>query len=152
MEELYEYRRRLIDRYRAVADDLAKTLESRLQVGLNTSQEDAESSPKAVIAHLYFVERGIFFPFLQKIMDEELPCLYITQSLYEAQEDSEQSAAPHAVLEKFQQLRTQQVGLLLNLPSEVWNRCARHNTYGVRTFQWWVEQSLAHVEGHLRRG
>lgn len=152
MEELYEYRRRLIERFRTVAEDLAAVLETSHPADLNTSREGVVSKPEATIAHLFVVESSIFIPYLHKILDEELPCLEDTQSVQDALKESELSTAPLTVLEKFQQLHTQQVNLLLGLPLESWSRCGRHGTYGVRTFQWWVEHCLAHAEAHLRPG
>jgi len=151
MEELYEYRRRLIERYRAVADNLVAAIEKKHSDDFYTRLDDTGSSPQKIATHLLEVETRLFFPYLLRILNEEQPNLEYSQSVDEVQEELKGRVTPVAILEKYQQLRAQEGQILESLSLESWSRCVRHDTFGVRTLQWWVEHSLVHAEEHLRQ-
>lgn len=136
MEELYEYRRGLIDRYHAAASDLVSVFQANRLADRSTEPEDGELSPETIITHLLKVEESIFLPYLMKILEEDLPCLEHAQASHENLDVVERNATPVMLLKKFQHLRDQQVKLLLNLPQETWSRSGWHSVYGVRTLQW----------------
>ena len=143
MEELYAYRRKLLERYVAVGGELAARL------GQITAEEPT-SSLSRVVAHLLEVEERVFLPVMQRILHEEEPLLHYPQVPLDAREELRGEATLSELLEAYALLREKAVRLLEQQPAENWGRGGRHPVFGLRTLQWWVEQDLKHIEEHLK--
>jgi hypothetical protein len=149
MDELYDYRQRLLERYAAIPGEFASRLASLSQEARYRPLEPGGLNLHQVIAHLRDVEAQAFLPRLERILSEEVPLLSNfnqdawMKSYYRAGEPLE------AILAEFKGLRSRECGRLKNMPQNGWNRVGRHPVWGVRTLQWWVERSLAHNEEHL---
>jgi len=149
MEELYDYRERLLDRYGAIPGEFESRLASLATAAGYASQEPGGLKLRQVMAHVRDVEAQSFSPRLERILSEETPMLSdLDQSgwketHYQAGESLED------ILAEFRELRFRELGRLRNMSQMDWNRPGRHPVWGLRTLQWWVERSLAHNEEHL---
>lgn len=149
MEELYDYRERLLERYRAIPDEFESRLARLSTAAGYQPQEPGGLKLRQVMAHVRDVEAESFLPRLERILSEETPLLSnINESgwmeaRYRAGESLED------IFAEFRDLRSRELGRLRNMSQQDWNRPGRHPVWGLRTLQWWVERSLAHNEEHL---
>jgi len=143
MEELFAYRRKLLERFVGIEDDLA-ALAGQISAQCSTS------SLLRVVAHLLEVEERVFLPVLQRILHEEQPFLHFPEASPGVQEDLAGEKTLPELLKAYALLRKQAWQLLEELPAEAWGRTGRHPVFGLRTLQWWVEQDLKHIEEHLK--
>ena len=145
MEELYEYRKRLMTDFAEAGRDL----ESRVSGGdaAEGSKENAARLTEG-LRHLWAVEVRLFQPCLRRILTEQEPFLDCPASPGLELEDSQGSKAQ--LLEQYLELRRQELEWARNLQSSGWIRRGYHPRWGWRTFQWWLERSQAHLADHLR--
>lgn len=143
MDELYAYRRRLLERYYAIVDDLAARSES-------ISSEPSASGLQQTLTHLLQVEERVFYPAIQRIMHEESPALPVLGPEGGQSAPQFEKRLPE-LLATYARMHRRMVQLLESQPPKVWGRTGRHPIYGVRTLQWWLERSLNHVVQHLKK-
>ncbi|MBM3153350.1 MAG: DinB family protein [Chloroflexi bacterium] len=146
MEELLEYRQRLITKFNEAARRLenagaaSRPQEKPAGGGWNFHQ---------VVSHLRDVNAEVYLPRLRRIQAEENP-------LFE-NFDAEAWMATHydpdeplpRLVEAFTQGCQETRDWLERLPPASWSRPGTHSSFGTRAFQWWVERALAHMEEHL---
>jgi hypothetical protein len=140
LDELNEYRRRLLERMEAVGAAV-----------LAHAGERAAASPgeaAAWLGHLAALQDGLFLPVFRQFLAGE-------QAL---EGDTTPPAEPPAAAD-FPRLRGQfardwveMQALLRPLPARAWSRSGRHPRAGVRTLQWWLERCLAHAARHVDQG
>lgn len=151
MEELYAYRQRLLKRFAEIVDDFRTTM-SAIPAGVwQNPHVSGDESPHRVLAHLREVEAKAFHVRLRRILDEDEPFLPLFDDEHWMESSYRPDESPEAILNEYARLRQQELSWLENLPPQAWNRTARHPWWGIRALQWWVEQSLAYAEDHLRQ-
>jgi len=151
MEELNEYRKRLVKRYADIAKDF-EALITQIPIDDDSKPYDQGGfSLHRVIAHLRDVEKQVFLPYFERIWNEDFPSL--TNYAVSIRESERHNAAEpfETIMEEYEQLRARELNLLGKMPTHAWNRTGRHPRLGVRTLQWFVERSLAHAEYHLHQ-
>ena len=151
MEELNEYRKRLLKRYADIATDF-EALITQISLDDGNKPDDQRGlSLHRVIAHLRDVEKQVFLPYFERIWNEDSPSL-ANDGVSVMESERHNAAEPFAtIMEEYGELRARKLNLLEKMPTHVWNRTGRHPRLGVRTLQWFVEQSLAHAEYHLHQ-
>ena len=151
MEELLEYRRRLLDHFSAVAGDFERWLAGLTSDELQQPLAGAGNSRHWLLAHLRAAEEHLFLVSLQRILTEERPLLeeFDRKAWMRAYYDPQQ--AIEMLLSGFTIIRQQELDYLHNMPPDGWIRIGRHPVWGNRTLQWWLEMSQAHAVSHLHQ-
>lgn len=151
MEEFYDYRRGMLERFAGVGEDLAKILAKISQDDSQVSLEPDAWTIHQYMANLRDLEEQAFLPSIERILEEETPLL-------EHFDDARWIAAHYqfdepleSLLESYRDARSKELDCIKDMPQCGWNRIGRHPLWGLRTLQWWVEHSLAHSERCLRQ-
>jgi len=148
MKELTEYRKQLINKFTAVADDFraaclaVKDPYASLEAGgWNVHQ---------LAAHTRDVDKLVYGMRAQKTAQEDNPEFQnFDGDAYTREHYSDNESLP-ALLDEFVQNVETLAGVLRALPPEAWSRTSRHAKLGSGfTLQTWVERGLAHIEEHL---
>ena len=151
MDELNEYRKRLAKRYADIATDFEALITQIPQNDGNKPNDQRGLNLHRVIAHLRDVEKQVFLPYFERIWNEDFPSL-ANDGVSIRESERHNAAEPFAtIMEEYGELRARELNLLEKMPTHAWNRTGRHPRLGVRTLQWFVEQSLAHAEYHLHQ-
>ncbi|MGD2253920.1 MAG: DinB family protein [Anaerolineales bacterium] len=149
MEELIEYRSRLIGRFAGQAEDLRLAIERFSQEALHRPLETGGWTPHQVLAHVRDVELQAFLPRMVRILEQNHPTLEDFDEQAWMAEHYHAGESTSALLTAFGKARESNPVLTKQLPSQAWNRMAFHPHWGHRTLQWWVEYAVAHTDEHL---
>lgn len=138
LDELNEYRCHLLQRFAQVVGDL---IEAWKQLsGDELEQVDsAGESPRSRIEAFCLAEQKIFLPMIGAILAESH-----AGSRSSAAADPLDSGDLLAKLERIQIQHQEFASQMHSLPVCAWNMSIRYPLQGMRTLQWWVEQSLAY--------
>ena len=151
MEQLLEYRQRLLERFEAVSEQMERLLKDEPAQDWHTPLDPESWTPHQILAHVRDAEMHEFFPCIQSILDQETPL----SDCFDREAWMSSSYRPDEPLEAIrndlQGLNARKLERLRDLPSAGWSRTGRHPTWGLRSLQWWVEQSLSHTEEHLKQ-
>lgn len=151
MEELLDYRRRLLEHFSAVSGEFERLFVDITHDELHAPLDDSGNSRHGLLAHLRVTEERLFLVTLRRILTETRPLLdefdrkAWMQVYYDPQEPVE------ALLTGFANVRQQELDHIRNMAADGWVRIGRHPVWGDRTLQWWVEMSQAHAVSHLRQ-
>ncbi len=151
MEELNGYRKRLVKRYADIAKDFEALITHISLDDGNKPNDQRGLNLHRVIAHLRDIEKQVFLPYFERIWKEDFPSL--ANDTVSIRESERRNAAEPltTIMEEYRELRARELNLLEKMPNSDWNRTGRHPRLGVRTLQWFVEQSLVHAEYHLHQ-
>jgi hypothetical protein len=148
MEQLNEYRVRLLDRLEESASEFRAAFQSVKDA--RTPLADGWSAHQIAV-HTRDVHMMVYGARIQRTIAEENP-------LFE-NFDGDAWMAGHynpdeplaSILDELADSVSRTVASLRAAPPEAWSRPSRHETYGAGfTAQTWVERSLAHIEEHLK--
>jgi hypothetical protein len=151
MDELYDYRQRLLERYETITEDLERVLRQVHPQDWHRSLEPGSWSPHQILAHIRDAGVHEFFPCIRNMLGQVMTSIdcFDREAWMAAHYNPDEP--PEAIWSEFHRLHAAYLEQLRELPSAGWSRSGRHPTWGMRTLQWWVEQSLAHIEEHLRQ-
>ncbi len=151
MEQLLDYRRRLLESSATVIDDIESALEHIPEHDRHEPLRPGQWSAHQIISHLRDTFTREFYPCLERIQDEETPKFecFEPQAWMTVHYQPEEPAAE--ILAEYRRLLDKELKRLQKQPPEVWSRIGRHPIWGERTLQWWLEQSLAHAKEHLKQ-
>ena len=149
MEELNDYRKRLLKRYTDIVTDFEVLITQMSLDDGNKPDDQRDLSLHKVISHLRDVEKKVFLPYFERILNEEFPSLANDGVMIKERELHNAAIPFETIMEEYWELRARELNLLEKMPNHAWNRTGRHPRLGVRTLQWFVERSLAHAEYHL---
>lgn len=147
MEQLYEYRGHMLDRYTEAAREFR---EAALSNARHTHAE-GEWSVHQLAAHTRDVQKLVYGERVRRTLEEENP-------LFE-NFDGDAWMANHynadeplkTILDSLVKSVDESVTQLRGLAPNAWTRPSRHATYGADfNLQTWVERGLAHIEEHLK--
>lgn len=151
MENLYEYRKRMLVRFQATVFDLEHAVDALPQRSWHMPLEPGGWSIHQVLVHLRDADAHAYLPRILRILAEDTPFV-------EDFDDSDWMAKHYnpnepvgAILAEYRELRNKEIACLESMPADGWSRMGRHPTWGLRSIQWWVERSLAHCEEHLKQ-
>lgn len=149
MEELYLYRKRLVARLESIVQDLSSAAAAGSNDDWKSTQPDDPQTPHWKLVHLRNIERQALAPRLKRILNEDDPHLVLfddekwMESHYRADEPVE------VIIADYEKIRKEELSWLKEMNVKAWSRTCRHPWFGVRTFQWWVEKTMAYAEEHL---
>lgn len=151
MEELDEYRQKLLSSLENVVEEL-----SRLSIGLPPQAwylpgEVEGQTPHYVLSRLLQLEAQVFNPQMRRIVYEDTPLLPPFDLEAWMADHYEPEKPVTLILEQFTSLRGQGVAWLRQLPVDNWSRTARHPWWGVHTLQWWAELQLEYSRQHIKQ-
>lgn len=149
MEQLLDYRSRLLDRYEEATRQFCESVEAAARLKVHT--EAGEWSARQIAAHTRDVDKTIYGMRIRRTLGEDDPFFEnFDGDVYMAEHyDSNEPLA--SILDELAASVRETVARLRRLPSEAWTRPSRHETYGAGiTAQAWVERALAHVEEHWK--
>lgn len=151
MEELLEYRHRLLEHFSAVAGEFEHRLAGMTHDELHTPLDDLSNSRHGLFAHLRVTEELLFLVSLRRILTETRPLLdeFDRKTWMQVHYDPREPIGD--LLTGFTNIRQQELDHISNMPADGWVRIGRHPVWGDRTLQWWVEMSQAHAISHLRQ-
>ncbi len=149
MDELLEYRRRLLDRYEAAAREFCAAVRALPDPLLPFDAGGWNAHQIAV--HTRDVEKLVYGLRVRRSLEEDNPLFenFDGDAWMELHYNPAEPLA--SILDELAGSVMDAVTRLRTLPPEAWSRPSRHATYGGNfTTQTWVERSLAHIEEHLK--
>ena len=147
MEQLNEYRTRLLDRLEKSARDFRFAVQSAQEARPVHAEE---WSAHQIAVHTRDVEQMVYGARIRRSIAEENPLFenFDGDAWMAKHYDANEPLA--SILDGLVDSVSQTVAVLRTLPPEAWTRPSRHETYGAGfSTQTWVERSLAHIEEHL---
>jgi hypothetical protein len=144
VEELFEYRRNLVEKLADISQEIRGALADLPAHNLHTPRVKGELSPHQLFSHLRRVESAIFAPRIRRILEEDQPELELFDDESRIGESYNPAEPLEDILRDYERARDLEIALILQMPISAWNRTARHPWFGVRTLQWWVEVCLTY--------
>ncbi len=144
MEELYEYRRNLVEKLADISQEIRRVIDDLPPQSLHTPWVKGTITPHRMLAHLRLVEVEIFAPRIRRILEEDQPELELFDDEDWMQASYDPAEPVEDILQAYEHARLQEIIGIEQMSISVWNRTARHPWFGVRTFQWWVEVCLTY--------
>lgn len=151
MEELFEYRHRMLAHFSTVAAEFERRLVALSSMELHAPWKHSGNSRHWLMAHLRATEENLFLVSLRRILAESSPALDEFDRLAWMQVNYDPQEPIARLLADYAKIRNQELECIRNMPPDGWNRVGRHLTWGDRTLQWWVEKSQAHSISHLHQ-
>ena len=149
MEELYAYRKNLLEKLGSVVAELQQAAAAIPPEAWHTPPAPGKPTPHYTLAHLRALESQAIAVRLRRTLDEAEPYLPLFDDEGWMALHYDPSELAPAILEDYARLRGEELSWLEGLPAEAWNRTARHPWWGVRALQWWVEQCLLTARQHV---
>ena len=147
MKELFEYRRKLMERLSDAAKEFQATC---LAVKDPYALLDDGWNVHQIAVHTRDVNELVYGLRVRRTAAEDNPEFPNFDGNVYLAENYNAGEALDEVLNTFIQSTEALVNLLRTLPVEAWSRISRHSTLGNGlTLQSWVEKNLAHIEEHL---
>lgn len=148
MNQLLEYRAKLIDRLETAIAEFRKTclsvgdpFKSTGEGGWNTHQ---------LAAHTRDVDKVVYGMRIRRTAEEDVPVFqdFDADQWMAANYKVDEPLA--SILDELSASVKETVAMLRELPPEAWSRESSHEIYGGGfTLQTWVERGLAHIQEHL---
>jgi hypothetical protein len=149
MEQLLEYRQHLLDRYEEVTRQFCEAVETATSQKVQNEAE--EWNVHQIAAHTRDTEKLVYGLRVRRTVEEENPLFenFDGEAYMEEHYHADEPLA--SILNELLDTVRANIARLRTLPSEVWTRPSRHETYGGGfTIQTWVERGLTHIEEHLK--
>ena len=148
MEQLAEYRTRLLDRLEESAREFRAAVQSAKDAKLVHAEE---WSAHQIAVHTRDVEKMVYGARIRRSIAEDNPTFENFDGDTWMSEHYDANEPLASILDELVDSVSQTVAALRTLPPETWMRPSRHETYGGGfTTQTWVERSLAHIEEHVK--
>jgi hypothetical protein len=147
MEELLEYRQRMVDRLAGSGSLLERAI--LLFKDPFLPLEPGGWNLHQVVTHLRDVNQQVYLPRLHRVLNEENPLFMNFDGETWMTEHYQPQEPLQKILAEFDEQCRTSSAWLSDLNNEAWNRSGKHPTIGVHSLQWWVERMLAHIAEHL---
>jgi hypothetical protein len=148
---LEDYRRRLLERYRAQPEELRRSLAPLSGDALHRPLEPGGWSAHQVAVHVRDAEAKAFAPRVIQIVEQESPELANFDSEAWMTEHYTPAESVSSIVDEIERVRAAALERIHSLPPEGWNRSGRHPARGWKTVQWWLEYSVAHTQEHIEQ-
>lgn len=149
MEQLLEYRQRLLARYETAAHEFRETVKKA--INSNQPPEADGWSVHQIAAHARDVEKMVYGWRVRQTLEEENPLFENFDGEAWMAEHYQADEPMVTILNELVDSVQETTARLRGVAPEAWTRPSRHATYGDSfTAQTWVERGLAHIEEHLR--
>ncbi len=149
LEQLLDYRRRLIERLAQQPAEFEAALAALGAAHWHQGRDPQGRSPHRIVTHVRDLERLAFLPRLRRIVAEDHPVLDAYASHHWSESQYRADVPMPQLLADWAQARAELVSLLRPLPAAAWSRTGFHPPSGSRTLQWWAERALSHARDHL---
>ena len=149
MNQLLEYRSKLIDRLDAAVDEFREVCLS-VKDPLKATDEDGWNTHQ-LAAHTRDVDKVVYGMRIRRTVEEDNPEFpnFDADEWITANYNANEPLA--SILDELSASVKQIASMLRELPPEAWSRESSHVTYGEGfTLQTWVERALAHIQEHLK--
>lgn len=148
MNQLLEYRSKLIDRLDTAAEEFR---EACLAMGdpFKAADEDGWNTHQ-LAAHTRDVDKVVYGMRIRRTAEEDNPEFpdFDADEWIAANYKADEPLA--SILDELSASIKETASMLRDLPPEAWSRKSSHVTYGSGfTLQTWVERALAHIQEHL---
>ena len=149
MEQLYDYRKALLERFEQQPAEFARVLAGLPEAEWGLRRDRAGRSVHALMAHVRDLEVLAYLQRLRQIIEHDNPTLepdgfqHWDEARYAADESME------SILTAWSQARAEAAQRLRESDPGGWARTGFYPPVGRRTLQWWAEKALAHARGHL---
>jgi hypothetical protein len=148
MSELMEYRQKLIERLKQMADEFSTACQEIEDA--YTSVPESDWNVHQIATHVVNVQLQVYGARARRSVEEDDPIFQNFDADAWMSEHYDRSKSINQMLEGFNEQMSAFVSWLQELPLEAWTRESRHETLGSGfTTQTWVERGLAHIEEHL---
>jgi hypothetical protein len=149
MEQLLEYRQRLLNRYEASTREFCAAVEA--VTNPNGPHEAEVWNIHQIAAHTRDVDKMVYGLRIRRTLEEENPLFENFDGEAWMEEHYNPKEPLASILDELTASVQEVVARLRGLRSEAWIRESQHATYGTGfTVQTWVERALAHIEEHLK--
>jgi hypothetical protein len=148
MNQLFEYRAKLVDQLDVAAEEFHKAC---LAVGDPFKAVDEGGwNPHQVAAHTRDVDRLVYGLRVHRTAEEDEPVFQNFDGDAWMAEHYNPDEPLASILDELSASVKETVSLLRELPPKGWSRESGHEIYGEGfTLQTWVERGLAHIQEHL---
>jgi DinB superfamily len=149
MEQLLEYRQRLLNRYEDAARQFCEAVETATSP--DRPREADAWDVHQIAAHTRDTEKLVYGLRVRRTLEEDDPLFenFDGQAWMDEHYRADEPLA--SILDELADSVRTNIARLRSLPPEAWTRPSRHETYGGEfTIQTWVERGLAHIEEHLK--
>lgn len=149
MEQLLEYRQRLLERFEQTARQFREAVETATSP--EVPREAQDWSVHQIAAHTRDVEKMVYGLRVRRTLEEDNPLFENFDGEAWMREHYRADEPLASILDELADSVREAVAYLRGLAPEAWARESRHATYGAGfTTQTWVERALAHLEEHLK--
>lgn len=149
MDQLLEYRQRLLARYEAATREFREAVETATSP--NSPIEAGGWSAHQIASHTRDVEKMVYGLRVRRTLEEDDPLFENFDGDAWMAEHYRADEPLASILDELVGSVQEAVARLRGLPPEAWTRPSRHATFGGGfTAQTWVERALAHIEEHLK--
>ncbi len=149
MEQLLEYRQKLLERYEVAAREFRAAVETAARP--NVPREAGGWSVHQIAAHTRDVEKMVYGLRVRRTLEEDDPLFENFDGDAYMAEHYRADEPLASILDELADSVRDNAARLRALPPEAWTRASRHVTYGSGfTAQTWMERALAHIEEHLK--
>jgi hypothetical protein len=149
MEQLFDYRARLLERLEGQPAALDDLIRARPEAGWRARRAAGGLTLHQVLAHLRDLESLAFLPRVRLILAEDAPALEPFPSHHWSIESYRSEEMAAAIGADFARARAEALTLLRPLTPEGWCRAGFHPPSGYRTVLWWAERMYLHAQEHL---
>lgn len=149
MEQLVDYRTRLLHRFERLPADLAEAIAAIPEPEWWLRRVPDSRNVHALTAHLRDLESLAYLPRIRRILAEDEPALQAFPTHRWSDPAYDPTEPMEALLGDYARAREEEMALIRQLPPSGWSRAGFHPPTGRRTAQWWVERALAHGLEHL---
>ena len=149
MEQLLDYRTRLLETFERLPSGLATSIAAIPETEWHARRAPDGQTIHALMAHIRDLETLAYLPRLRRILAEDEPTLVAFPSHQWSEADYDPAEPMETLLAEYARAREEEMELIRRLDSAGWSRAGFHPPTGWRTAQWWVERALAHTVEHL---
>ena len=150
MDQLYDYRARLLDRLESICGEIAQVVRAISPEKIHQPIQASKPSPHQIIARLRNMEKHAYSLRLQSLITEDSPSMETFPIDHWEAGNYDPAESIESILDEYVALRQNELRLLRALSPHDWTRSGRHNTFGLRTVQWWAERILEYATIQLR--
>jgi hypothetical protein len=149
MDEITEYREKLIHRLEYQPEELKATLNILPEAQWHDRRLPDGRSVHQLVAHIRDLETLAFRPRFRLVLMEERPILEAFASHTWSAGSYEAGEPLGKMLAEFEHARAEAVALMRPLTPADWARAGFHPPSGWRSAQWWAERMYQHANNHL---
>lgn len=151
MEELLNYRQKLLDRLQELPEAYQQTLAPLSPQQIHQALPGHAVTIHQVTAHVRDAAQHTYLLIITTLLETHQVEPVSLPGVENAASQDASGEPIQQICASLHQLQSPVLDALLNSPPSAWSASLRHPSWGVRTLQWWVEQYLAHSLGHLHQ-